>query len=197
MMAAIVVPLGCLRRARTASCLVPLRVETEGMFPRLRRPFRAALGARQLGACGGFAERHLRILFGCDGIRRRHHRSPTVAPSPAGQDPGWGRASAWSLGCGLCFAFGPSTVRVFRAGSFSRARSSRSAMRRSASFASSSAIFARMRSSEVSMMPLLIMIGKLGGFCSNPAVTGDARISQKSLRFRILSFNCPVRPPTH
>ena len=68
-------------------------------------------------------------------------------------------------------------------------------MRRSASFASSSAIFARMRSSEVSMMPLLIMIGKLGGFCSNPAVTGDARISQKSLRFRILSFNCPVRPP--
>ena len=61
----------------------------------------------------------------------------------------------------LVFCFGPSTVRVFRAGSFSRARSSRSAMRRSASFASSSAIFARMRSSEVSMMPLLIMIGRL------------------------------------
>ena len=32
MMAAIVVPLGCLSRARTASCLVPLRVEPEGMF---------------------------------------------------------------------------------------------------------------------------------------------------------------------
>src|ERR1700720_1029696 len=33
MMAAIVVPLGCLSRARTASCLVPLRVELEGTFP--------------------------------------------------------------------------------------------------------------------------------------------------------------------
>ena len=32
-MAAIVVPLGCLSRARTASCLVPLRVEPEGMIP--------------------------------------------------------------------------------------------------------------------------------------------------------------------
>jgi hypothetical protein len=27
------------------------------------------------------------ILFGCDGTMRRHHRSPAVAPSPAGQDP--------------------------------------------------------------------------------------------------------------
>src|SRR5882757_7148868 len=33
MMAAIVVPLGCLSRTRTASCLVPLRVEPEGMVP--------------------------------------------------------------------------------------------------------------------------------------------------------------------
>src|SRR5450631_1013526 len=32
MMAAIVVPLGCLSRARIASCLVPPRVEPEGMF---------------------------------------------------------------------------------------------------------------------------------------------------------------------
>ena len=32
MMAAIVVPLGCLSRARTASCLVPLRVEPKKMF---------------------------------------------------------------------------------------------------------------------------------------------------------------------
>jgi hypothetical protein len=33
MMAAIVVPLGCLSKARTASCLVPLRVEPKEMFP--------------------------------------------------------------------------------------------------------------------------------------------------------------------
>ena len=33
MMAAIVVPLGCLSRARTASCLVSPRVEAKGMFP--------------------------------------------------------------------------------------------------------------------------------------------------------------------
>src|SRR5450631_1239341 len=33
MMAAIVVPLGCLSRARIASCLVPPRVEPEGTFP--------------------------------------------------------------------------------------------------------------------------------------------------------------------
>src|SRR3989440_10706230 len=32
-MAAIVVPLGCLSRARTASCLVPPRVEPKGMVP--------------------------------------------------------------------------------------------------------------------------------------------------------------------
>src|ERR1700719_54883 len=30
---AIVVPLGCVSRTRTASCLVPLRVEPEGMVP--------------------------------------------------------------------------------------------------------------------------------------------------------------------
>src|SRR6202035_2764971 len=34
---------------------------------RLCRPFRAALSARQLGLCGDFAVRHLRILFGCTG----------------------------------------------------------------------------------------------------------------------------------
>jgi hypothetical protein len=28
-----------------------------------------------------------RSLFSCDGIQRRHHRSPTVAASPAGRDP--------------------------------------------------------------------------------------------------------------
>jgi hypothetical protein len=34
MIAAIVVPLGCLSRARTASCLVPLRAEPAEVFPR-------------------------------------------------------------------------------------------------------------------------------------------------------------------
>jgi len=57
----------------------------------------------------------------------------------------------------LRFGFGPGPGLVFREGSFSSARISRSAMRRSAIFASSSAIFARMRSSDVSMAALLIL----------------------------------------
>ena len=46
----------------------PAAGRTRGRVPRLRGPFRAALGARKLGLCGGFAVRHFRILFGCDGI---------------------------------------------------------------------------------------------------------------------------------
>ena len=30
-------------------------------------------------------------FFDCDGIRHRHHRSPTVAASPAGRDPKWAK----------------------------------------------------------------------------------------------------------
>src|SRR5262245_51062584 len=52
MMAAIVVPLGCLSSVRTASCLVPLRVEPEemfaafaGFFTRLARASFILLGA--------------------------------------------------------------------------------------------------------------------------------------------------------
>jgi hypothetical protein len=55
----------------------------------------SSLGARakvrKLGLTGGFAVRHFRIPFGCDGITRRHHRSPAAAASPAGRDPRWGQ----------------------------------------------------------------------------------------------------------
>src|SRR6202048_2556001 len=51
MIASIVVPLGCLSRARTASCLVKPRVEPEGMFPGFAGLF-ARLLARKLGLCG-------------------------------------------------------------------------------------------------------------------------------------------------
>jgi len=46
MMAAIVVPFGCLSRARTASCLVPPRVEAGGTVLGLTSPF-ARLLARE------------------------------------------------------------------------------------------------------------------------------------------------------
>jgi Protein of unknown function (DUF3489)/2Fe-2S iron-sulfur cluster binding domain len=35
----------------------------------------------------GFCDATFGIPFGCDGIQRRHHRSPAVAASPAGYDP--------------------------------------------------------------------------------------------------------------
>jgi len=63
MMAAIVVPFGCLSRARTASCLVPPRVEAGGTVLGLTSPF-ARLLAREnsvfLGVllcdiCGSFS----------------------------------------------------------------------------------------------------------------------------------------------
>jgi hypothetical protein len=84
-------PLGLSERARTANCLVPPRGSNRGNVRRLRWTSCAALGGRNFGLCGDFAVRHLRILFGCDGTRRRHHRSPAVAASPAGQDSGWGQ----------------------------------------------------------------------------------------------------------
>src|SRR6516162_11874404 len=56
MMAAIVAPLGCPSRLRTASCLVPLRLGDEGVFPGLadlfaRRLARASLVLLRLLLC--------------------------------------------------------------------------------------------------------------------------------------------------
>src|SRR5262249_30853601 len=86
MMAAIVVPLGCLSRVRTASCLVPLRIEPEGMFPGFAGFF-ARLARTSFVFLGVLLCDILGIPFGCDRIMRRHHQSPTVAASPAGQNP--------------------------------------------------------------------------------------------------------------
>ena len=52
MMAAIVVPLGCLSRARTASCLVPPRVEPEGMVPSFAGRFARLLARANLVFAG-------------------------------------------------------------------------------------------------------------------------------------------------
>ena len=79
--------LGLSKQGEDGLLFGPAAGRTPGNVPRLRRSVRAALGARKLGLCGDFAVRHVRILFGCDGTRRRHHRSPAVAASPAGQDP--------------------------------------------------------------------------------------------------------------
>jgi hypothetical protein len=64
------------------------------------------------------------------------------------QDLGDGRAFSLLMG----FSFGARGVLVFRAGAGSSAMSSRSTILRSVSFASSSAIFARTRSSEVGII---------------------------------------------
>src|SRR5438477_75206 len=86
MIAAIVVPLGFLSRARTVSCLVLRRVEAEPAFSSL-----AVLFGRFAGVTFAFPG----VLLLCDILRsfrlrrhtRRHHRSPTLAVSPAGRDP--------------------------------------------------------------------------------------------------------------
>src|SRR6202045_1419905 len=62
MMAAIVVPLGCLSRARTASCLVPLRVEPEGMIPGFAGLFARRLARATLVFVGILPCDNLKIL---------------------------------------------------------------------------------------------------------------------------------------
>src|SRR5450755_955898 len=90
MMAAMVAPLGCRSRARTASCLVPPRAGANGMVGDLARKFVHVLACEDSVFLGALLCDILRVLSGCDGLRRRHRRSPTVAASPAGQDPGRG-----------------------------------------------------------------------------------------------------------
>src|SRR4029079_1021626 len=85
MIAAIFFPLACLSRPRTVSCLVRPRVEPEATLT-LLAGFFARLGDAPFS---------LLAVLRCDISRsfrlrrhtRRHHRSPTVALSPAGQDP--------------------------------------------------------------------------------------------------------------
>jgi hypothetical protein len=69
-------PLGLSEQGKDGLLLGPAAGRTRRNGPRICRSVRAALGARKLGLCGDFAVRHLRILFGCNGTRRRHHRSP-------------------------------------------------------------------------------------------------------------------------
>src|SRR5262245_12011446 len=89
MIAAIVVPLGRLSSPRTVSCLVPPRLQSVAAFPLL-----SAFLARLAGATFVFP-----TVLRCDTFKilwlrrqtRRHHRSPTVAVSPAGRDPRRGK----------------------------------------------------------------------------------------------------------
>jgi hypothetical protein len=52
MMVVIVVPLGCLSKVRTASCLVPLRFEPEEMFPGFAGLFAPLLARAKLAFMG-------------------------------------------------------------------------------------------------------------------------------------------------
>jgi hypothetical protein len=82
----------------------------------------------------------------------------------------------------VCYWSGPGPGLVFREGSFSSARISRSAMRRSAIFASSSAIFARMRSSDVSMAALLILNMTLHAvYCGDAAFNTSGHIKASEI----------------
>src|SRR5256885_15482562 len=85
MIAAIVVPLGCLSRPMTVSCLVPPRVEPEATFSTFADFFARLAGTTfvLLGVLRCDILRSLRLRQ----HTRRHHRSPTAAVSPAGRDP--------------------------------------------------------------------------------------------------------------
>jgi hypothetical protein len=84
---------GCLSMARTASCLVPPRVEPAGLFSGFEGLFARLLGRANLVFVGVL----LCDMLGSFSVAtaRRHHRSPAVAPLPAGQDPGWGPSSPY------------------------------------------------------------------------------------------------------
>ncbi len=80
-------PLGLSKQSEDGLLLGPAAGRTQGNGRRLRRSVRAALGARNLGLSGGFAMRHLRILFGCDGTSavtteapQWHHRQRGKIP---------------------------------------------------------------------------------------------------------------------
>src|ERR1700758_2582998 len=86
MIVAIVVPWGSLSKASTASCFVPPPTEAEGMLPGLADLF-ATLLARAILVFEGLLLCDIGGSFDGNGTQRRHHRSPAMAPSPAGQDP--------------------------------------------------------------------------------------------------------------
>src|SRR5262249_870499 len=87
MIAAIVAPLGCPSRVRTASCLVPRRLEDDGVFTGFATLFSRPLARAGLVLLWVLLCHILGSVGVCDGITRRPHRSPTVAASPAGRDP--------------------------------------------------------------------------------------------------------------
>jgi hypothetical protein len=97
MIVAIVVPWGFLSKASTASCLVPPRAEGEGTRPGFADGFATLLARAILVFVRVLLCDMLRSFFGGDGTLRHHHRSPAMAASPAGQDPG-GAKTGPSLG---------------------------------------------------------------------------------------------------
>ena len=91
---------------------------------------------------------------------------PSACPGPFGRRLAFGAGFCFAFGPGFCFIFSSGAVCAWRTELFSRARSSRSAMRRSAIFVSSSAIFVWICSTAVGMMPFLMLIGRRQAFSS-------------------------------
>ena len=85
-------PLGLSEQGEDRLLFGPAAGRTEGVFPGFAGFF-ARLLARANLVLVGVLLCDISDPFGCDGNQRRHHRSPTVAASPAGQDPGWGQAA--------------------------------------------------------------------------------------------------------
>ena len=94
-MAAMVAPLGCLSRSRTASCLVP-RAEIGAPVRGSEGPFAPLSSAGGLGLYTGFVLRHFWILFGCGASCAVTTEAPQAA-SPAGQDPERGRLAPFIM----------------------------------------------------------------------------------------------------
>ena len=79
--------LGLSEQGEDRLLLGPAAGRTRGRVPQARRAPSRGCWRGKLGLCGGFAMRHFEILFGCGGVLRRHHRSPTVAACQRGKIP--------------------------------------------------------------------------------------------------------------
>jgi hypothetical protein len=119
MITAIVVPLGCLSRARTASCLVPAWITGEGCS-QVSWAFSCRSWRTPTWSLWGFCCATCSDPFRLRRHHRRHHRSPAMAASPAGQDRGLGQRPC--LGTGDSDALFAAEVHPFLGGKLSAIR---------------------------------------------------------------------------